>query len=81
VVTMALASQTSVFFSSWSEATEFPVFVDGVGEPVDPWVISYGTVSNIDQNDLKIFEGWILLYKKKTVISTSQLIGNKFNSQ
>jgi len=36
------------------------MLVDWVGEPVDSWVISYSTVSNINQNDLKVFEGRIL---------------------
>jgi hypothetical protein len=82
VVTMPLSSQTSVFFPSRCEATKFPVFVDRIGEPVDSWVISNCTVCNINQNDLKIFEGGILIdpvgvkNPESTKLTSSTLLSN-----
>jgi len=83
VVTMPFATQTSVFFTSRSEATKFPMLVDRIGEPVDSWVISYSTMSNINQNDLKIFESRILIdpvgieNPKTTQLPPRTLLGNR----
>lgn len=40
------------------------MFVDWVADPVDPWVITYGGMGRINQNDLKVLVGGVLQWKR-----------------
>lgn len=54
VVQVTLSSQTPVFLSCRSEPTEFSVLVDRITDPVDPRVISDGSMCRINQDYLKV---------------------------
>lgn len=72
MVPVSLAPQTSVFFPCRSETTKFSVLVNRVDEPVNSWVISDSRMGDINQNDLKIFEGGILLSKQKESVRSTR---------
>jgi len=60
VVSMTLAQSTR-FLSGSSESTRFTVLVNRVDDPVDASITTNGLVLRIDQDDLVVFVGRVLV--------------------
>ena len=65
VVPVTLATQATVLLACRGETTELTVLVHSLAKPVDPWVVADGTVSHINQDDLKVLVGAILWFRDK----------------
>jgi hypothetical protein len=57
---MTLAQSTR-FLASSSESTRFAMLVDRVNDPVDPWVTTNSLVLRINENNLEVFVGGVLV--------------------
>jgi hypothetical protein len=57
---MTLAMST-VLLANGSQAASFTVFVDWVNNPVDAGITANGLVGRIDEDDLKVLVGSILV--------------------
>jgi len=60
VVAMTLA-ETTRFLASGGETTGFAVLVNRVDDPVDPRISADGLVLRVDENDLKVLVGRVLV--------------------
>lgn len=60
VVSVTLA-QTTRFLSSGGKTTRFAVLVDGVDDPVDASVTTDGLVLRVNEDNLEVFVGRVLV--------------------
>jgi len=60
VVPVALV-ETPGLLASGSKTTGLAVLVDGVADPIDPGILANGTVLGVDQNDLVVLVGRVLV--------------------
>lgn len=56
------------------------MFVDWIADPVDPWVITYGGMGRINQNDLKVLVGGVLQWKREVKALALISMGKQINS-
>jgi len=57
---VSLPTETSVFLSSRGESTKFPVLVNRIADPVNPWVIADRIVGSINQDNFKVLISGVL---------------------
>lgn len=60
VMQVSLPTETSVFLSSWGESTKFPVLVNRIADPINPWVIADCIVGSINQDNFKVLISGVL---------------------
>lgn len=61
LVELVAAAKTTRLLASRCEATLLPVLVHGLDDPVDARVLADGLVLRVDQDDLKILVGRVLV--------------------
>lgn len=58
---VAASSKATVVLACGSEATKLTVLVSGVGDPLNPGVVADGVVGRIDEDNLEVLVGGILV--------------------
>merc|ERR1712078_711719 len=61
VRTMTGFAEPTTLASGTGKSTHFSVFVNGVDDPVDAWIVSDFRVVGIDQNHFVVFHGGVLV--------------------
>lgn len=78
VVELVALVDTSVLLAGGSETSGLSVLVHGVADPVDSSIVSNGNVGGIDQDDLKVLVGGVLV--DPVGVEDSQVAGSSANS-
>jgi len=61
VVVLVATAETTGLLASGGETTRFTVLVNGVDDPVDAGVVADGLVHGVDEDDLKVLVGRVLV--------------------
>jgi len=80
---MASAAKTTVLLSCGGQSTKLTVLVDGVNNPVNPGVVADCVVSNVNENNLVILVGRVLVdpvgvqNSQSSELTPGTLLGNR----